>query len=239
MLSIYYNRGLGWIKKSVIFDLDGTLADSSADLIHAANACLVAHGMDAGIDVIADKQIAFLGGRALLTLGAGRSGVVLEEAELMALYPKFLGDYRAGLCIHTHPYDGVVEALETLRSRGFALGICTNKPLDLAVDLVAEMELSDYFGAILGADSLPVRKPDPEHLFETVRQCGVSGKTLLVGDTITDSQTAINAGVPFILFTDSDVVPLDEDNKPIGYDVFMRDYSELADIVNGLLGDNK
>ena len=107
------------------------------------------------------------------------------------------------------------------------------------MDLVAEMGLSHYFGAILGADSLPVRKPDPEHLFETVRQCGANGATLLVGDTITDSQTAINAGVPFILFTDSDVVPLGEDNKPIGYDVFMRNYSELADIVNGLLGDNK
>ena len=135
----------------------------------------------------------------------------------------------------------MVDALETLRTRvDFALGICTNKPLDLAVDLVAEMELSDYFGAILGADSLPVRKPDPEHLFETVRQCGANWcKTLLVGDTITDSQTASNAGVPFILFTDSDVVPLGEDNKPIGYDVFMRNYSELTDIVDGLLGDNK
>ena len=157
----------------------------------------------------------------------------------MALYPKFLGEYRATLCVHTRPYDGVVDALETLRSRGFALGICTNKPLDLAVDLVAEMGLSDYFGAILGADSLEVRKPEPEHFFETVRQCGGNGATLLVGDTMTDSLTARRAGVPFILFTDNRIVPIGIDGKPVAHDAFMHDYRELANIVDGLLGDNK
>ncbi len=229
-------------KKSVIFDLDGTLADSSADLIHAANQCLKMHGFGLGsdngmLDVVKDKRIAFLGGRALLTLGAKRGGIKLNEGQLMELYPNFLGYYRGRLCVNTYAYDGVEDALEGLRAFEFALGICTNKPVGLAKSLVQEMGLSDYFGAILGADSLEVRKPDAEHFFETVRQCGADGATLLVGDTITDSLTASNAGVPFILFSDEDgdSIPTDDDGKPIPHDALMRDYSELIGIVDRLL----
>ncbi len=76
------------------------------------------------------------------------------------------------------------------------MGICTNKPVDLAETLMTRLGVRGAFGALVGANSLPVRKPDPAPLFETVRRLGGDpARTCLVGDSDTDRRTAANAGV--------------------------------------------
>jgi len=193
------NRGQ---MQTVIFDLDGTLADTSGDLIAAANACFAGPGHGDMLDPVKDQLTAFHGGRAMLRLGLARLGLPWSEADVDARYPDFLAGYGENIDVFTRLYDGVVPALDRLASAGIALGICTNKPQALAEVLLQRLNIRDRFGAMLGADSLAVRKPDPEHLFETVRRLnGTAAKSVLIGDTMTDRETARAANIPCILVT--------------------------------------
>jgi phosphoglycolate phosphatase len=186
--------------RTVVFDLDGTLADTSADLLAAANACFRAlgHGDMLGP---ADALTAFHGGRAMLRLGFSRLGPV-AEAEIDAQYPMLLAAYAGALDVHTRLYPGAADAVERLRARGFAVAICTNKPEGLAEELVRRLGIRPLFGALVGADTLPVRKPDPApYLAAVTRAGGDPARSMLVGDTDTDRRTAAAAGVPVALVT--------------------------------------
>ncbi len=186
--------------RTVVFDLDGTLADTSADLLAAANACFRGLGHDDLLDQ-RDALTAFHGGRAMLRLGFSRLGAG-TEAEVDAQYPVLLAAYADAIDTHTRLYPGVVAAVEALRLAGFATAICTNKPEGLAVELVRRLGIRDLFGALVGADTLAVRKPDPEPLFESIRRVqGDPRRALLIGDTMTDRETGRAAGVPVVLVT--------------------------------------
>jgi phosphoglycolate phosphatase len=187
-------------RRTVVFDLDGTLADTSADLLAAANACFrgLGHGDLLGPG---DALTAFHGGRAMLRLGFSRLGE-WTEAEVDAQYPILLEAYAGALDVHTRLYPGAAEAVERLRAQGYATAICTNKPEMLAETLVQRLGVRGLFGALVGADTLPVRKPDPAPLHEVLRRVGGRAEqALLIGDTETDRKTGLNAGVPVVLVT--------------------------------------
>ena len=117
-------------------------------------------------------------------------------------YAPFLEHYAANIDTLTRLYDGVIPALDRMAAAGYGLGVCTNKPAGLAEDLLQRLGIRDRFAAMLGADTLPVRKPDPEHLWQTIDQVGgARDRAVLIGDTITDRKAAANAGVPCILVT--------------------------------------
>lgn len=187
--------------RTVIFDLDGTLADTSADLIAAANHCF--RGLGAGdlLDPGGDALTAFHGGRAMLRLGMTRLGRT-DEAEVDRLYPVLLAAYEAAIDRETRLYPGAVAAVEALRAGGFATGICTNKPEGLADLLLRRLGVRELFASLVGADTLPVRKPDPApyHL-SVARAGGTTGRSVLIGDTETDRKTGLAAGVPVALVT--------------------------------------
>ncbi len=185
--------------KTVICDLDGTLADTSGDLIAAANACFIADGHGPLLNAEADKLTAFHGGRAMLKQGLLRVGI--DDPEKVAQqYPRLLGYYAENINVHTRLYPGAVEALEALSSVGYRLGVCTNKPAGLAEKLLRALKIRDLFGSMIGADTLPVRKPDPAPYLAAVREAGGDpAMSLLVGDTETDVKTARAAGVPIVL----------------------------------------
>lgn len=219
--------------KSVIFDLDGTLADTSADLIAAANACFAAMGQGEPLDAAADALTAFHGGRAMLRLGFERLGIDWDEANVDAEYPKLLDYYGYHIAVHTTLYPSVISALEELKRRGYLLGICTNKPEGLAEILTAELGIRDMFSALLGADTLPVRKPDPEHLWETIRRVGGDlGRSALIGDTDTDRSTARNAGVPSVLVAFG---PSGEAISALQPEMLLNHYDELPDLIDQLI----
>ena len=187
--------------RTVIFDLDGTLADTSADLIAAANHCF--RGLGAGnlLDPVADALTAFHGGRAMLRLGFQRLGVV-DEAEVDRHYPVLLAAYEQEIDRHTRLYPGTVSAIEDLQGAGFRTGICTNKPERLADILLTRLGVRGLFGSLVGADTLPVRKPDPApYRLSVERAGGQVARSILIGDTDTDRQTGMAAGVPVALVT--------------------------------------
>lgn len=187
---------------TVVFDLDGTLADTAADLIAAANACFAARGLGRLLDPAADAGIAFHGGRAMLRAGYGRMGAdtLLPPGAEDEDFPRLLEFYADCIADSTRLYDGVEEALEQLRTEGYLLSVCTNKPEALAEALLRQLGVRDRFAALIGADTLPVRKPDPRPYRAAVEGAGGQvASSFLVGDTETDRKTATAAGVPVAL----------------------------------------
>ncbi|WP_319824224.1 HAD-IA family hydrolase [Thalassovita sp.] len=220
--------------KTVIFDLDGTLADTSADLIAAANACF--RGMGAG-DVLCatgDAATAFHGGRAMLKLGLERIGHADVEAEIARWYPVLLDAYAADIDRHTVLYPGVMAAVGALSAAGYKVGICTNKPAALAETLMQRLGVRGAFASLIGADTLPVRKPDPEPLRQAVlRAGGDPARSVLIGDTVTDRKTAAAMGVPCVLVTFGPEGRAVEALQP---DALLDHFDDLPDLVERLLG---
>lgn len=187
--------------RTVVFDLDGTLADTSHDLIAAANACFGSLGLGAPLDPETDAVTAFAGGRAMLRLGFARAGTG-DLAAIEDQYPRLLDHYARAIDTHTRLYPGAADAVEALRSAGLLTAICTNKPAALAETLLHRLGVRGLFGSLVGADTLPVRKPDPAPYRLAVTQAGGDpARSMLVGDTETDRDTARAAGVPCALVT--------------------------------------
>ncbi len=219
--------------KCVIFDLDGTLADTSGDLIAAANACFRERGLGELLDPKADMLTAFHGGRAMLKLGYSRIGEV-DEAQIDADFPNLLAHYRETIDVHTRLYPGTVDALDALRDAGYTLGICTNKPEALADLLLTKLGIRDRFASLVGADTLPVRKPDPVPLVAAIERAGGDlAKTVLVGDTETDVKTGDAVGVPVILVSFG---PEGTGIARLTPDALLPDFGQLRKIVEVLIG---
>jgi phosphoglycolate phosphatase len=222
--------------RTVVFDLDGTLADTSGDLLAAANACFQAMGEGDVLRVETDAGTALRGGKAMLTLGLTRLGR-MDAALVDSFYPMLLEAYGAAIDTHTFLYPGAMQAVADLSAMGYGVGICTNKPEALAEQLMASLGARDAFGALVGADTLAVRKPDPEPLFETARRLGGDpAKTVLIGDSVTDRETARAAGVPSVLVTFG---PSGEDMAALTPEALLHDYADLPDMVQDLIGVNR
>lgn len=220
--------------RTVIFDLDGTLADTSRDLIAAANACFRDLGAGDLLDAAGDAAVAFRGGRAMLALGLERLAHPDAAAAIETYYPVLLRAYARDIDTHTVLYPGAMDAVEALRADGYGVGICTNKPAALAEALLERLGVRGAFASMIGADTLPVRKPDPEPLREAARRAGGDpARTLLVGDTVTDRSTARAAGVPCVLVTFGPGGAAVADLQPEGV---IGDYAELPGEVRRLIG---
>ncbi|NNU81095.1 HAD-IA family hydrolase [Halovulum dunhuangense] len=215
--------------RSAIFDLDGTLADTSADLIAAANAGLGAELLHPA----RDQALAFRGGRAMLREGLARAGSHASDTEVERRLPAFLAHYEANIDRHTRLYPGVEGALDSLASAGWVLGVCTNKPAALAETLLGRLGLRDRFAALLGGDSLPVRKPDPRHLTDTIAALGGNpARAVLVGDSDTDRNAAKAAGVACVLVTFG---PEGAAVEALGPEALLPDYALLPDLLDRLI----
>ncbi|WP_299700272.1 HAD-IA family hydrolase [uncultured Tateyamaria sp.] len=215
---------------AVIFDLDGTLADTSGDLLAAANHCFRDMGLG---DVLGpdDAGVALRGGRMMLRTGLTRVEQ-MDDAVVDKYYPILLEAYAGDISSRTTLYPGVMQAIAALSDQGYAIGICTNKPEGLAEQLMRDLGVRDAFGSLVGADTLPVRKPDPEPLFEATRRLGINPQTcILVGDSDTDRNTARAAGVPSVLVTFG---PSGEDMAALEPEALLDDYAALPSVVTAL-----
>ncbi len=220
--------------RTVIFDLDGTLADTSADLLAAANAQFLKSGLAAPLDPVADKLTAFHGGRAMLQLGYKRLELTPDAKTMDRDYKALLADYADGIDRETRLYPGAADAIETIRAMGVAVGICTNKPVDLAETLMRRLGVRELFASLVGAGSFPVRKPDPLPYLASVEQAGgTAARSLLVGDTETDRLTARAAGVPAVLVTFG---PEGRGIERLEAEAYLASYADLAGVVVSLLG---
>jgi phosphoglycolate phosphatase len=213
----------------VVFDLDGTLADTAPDLAAALNHTLARFARPP-IDADAVRNMIGHGARALLGKGLAATGDVSEELVERG-FAAFLDFYAANICRGSRAYDGVEACLDDLREAGARLAVCTNKPEYLTHLLLHALGWRDRFDSVVGGDTLPVRKPDPAPLLEAVARAG-GGSFVLVGDSITDADTARAAGVPFVAvsfgFSDRPAVAL-------GADVIIDGFDELIPALAGII----
>ncbi|QDY68742.1 HAD-IA family hydrolase [Qingshengfaniella alkalisoli] len=218
---------------TIVFDLDGTLADTSGDLIAAANAVLSGLGNAGLLCFQQDRETAFHGGRAMLTLGYQRLGLDPDSDTRNVHYDALLNAYGAAMDVHTQLFPGVEASLDRLLAAGHRLAVCTNKMSGHAETLLGLLGIADRFGAVVGADTLPVRKPDPAPYVEAVARAGGTGQpSLLIGDTDTDLKTARAAGVPCVLVTFG---PAGERVGALEPDALLNHYDALPDLVGRLL----
>jgi phosphoglycolate phosphatase len=175
----------------VVFDLDGTLIDSVADIASAVNRML-ARMVPAVAPLPLETVRAFVGNgaRELVSRVLAQTAAAVQVDEALDV---FLDEYRGGLLDATRPYPGVVEGLDLMRDR--ILAVLTNKPGDMSRTILAGLGLADRFLRIAGGGDFPGRKPDPAGLVMLLRESGVSpSEALMVGDSGVDVATARNAG---------------------------------------------
>lgn len=209
----------------VVFDLDGTLVDTAADLMASLNHALAGHGV-AAIDPAAMRPYAGHGGRAMIERVHAARRLLLRAEALEAMVAAFMAHY--GECIPglSQPFEGAAAAMDRFAADGYRLAVCTNKPQDLSDRLMAALGLSPRFAAICGADAFTFRKPDPRHLLETIARAGGDpARAVMVGDSRTDIDTAIAAGIPVVAvdFGYSDV-----DIRTLGASRIISHYDELT-----------
>lgn len=185
--------------KSVIFDLDGTLIDTLPDVVGALNRLLAENGRGS-VTVEDGKHMIGEGAKPLVVGGFSKTGSVPDDAELDRLTARYIELYRAHPVVDSVLFPGVMDALDALRYAGVPLGVCTNKPAVMTGIVLDAFGMSDYFGSVIAGDSLPIKKPDPAHLFAVVEALGVEAAgTVYVGDSPTDVKTAKAAGIPVVV----------------------------------------
>jgi phosphoglycolate phosphatase len=180
---------------TIVFDLDGTLADTAPDLAAVLNHVLTHLGRNT-VPAESVRHLVGHGARALLRRGLEATGGASEEL-VEAGFPLYMEHYSANICRGTKAYPGIEDALDDLARRGVALAVCTNKMESLTVKLLDALGWSSRFQAVVGGDTASARKPDPAPLREAVALAG-GGSAAFVGDSIVDADTARAAGLPFV-----------------------------------------
>jgi 2-phosphoglycolate phosphatase len=179
--------------QAVLFDLDGTLADTASDLGGALNALRVAKGM-APMDLALLRPHASAGARGMIKVGLG---IEPGHPEHEILRLAFLGAYTACLADTTALFPGMAEVLDAIERAGLKWGVVTNKPHRFTVPVMAGLQLSQRSHVTISGDSTAHAKPHPLPLLTACEQLGVSPqRTLYVGDDLRDIQSAQAAGMP-------------------------------------------
>jgi phosphoglycolate phosphatase len=183
--------------RAVVFDLDGTLIETAAD-IHAVLADVLAEAGIATPDLAAVRGMIGDGARVLLERALGAAGA---DGDLDRLHHRFVARYAEVPCRHSEPYPGARDLLAGLRRDGWRLGMCTNKPQAPTEGLLAALDLAAAFDVVIGGDRVPgARKPDPRHLAAVLDLLEVPAEgAVMVGDSRNDLLPARALGMPCIL----------------------------------------
>jgi phosphoglycolate phosphatase len=175
----------------VLFDLDGTLVDSAVDLLNALNRVVVDAGR-AALPLAAIRPVVSKGARAMLKVAFPDESVEAREARVAP----FLAYYADAVAHHSTPFAGIEAVLGAIEAQDARWGIVTNKPLYLAKGVVDSMGWSGRCAVLVGGDSLPRRKPDPDPLLLACDTLGVAaGEGVYVGDDERDIVAARAAGM--------------------------------------------
>jgi len=218
----------GW---TLAFDLDGTLVETHEDLVGTLNRMLVIEGLPTA-PMEGARELIGGGARALLKHGFERAGASAERADDPDLFDAFIADYIEHIADHSAPFEGVAETLETLASRGATLIVVTNKRSDLSELLLAKIDLTRHFAAVVGPDRVSARKPSGCHLTEAILSVGGDPtRAVMVGDAAPDVGCAKDAGIPCIgVSFGYTPVPIEDLEPDVIVDAF-EDIEEAVDMI--------
>jgi|TARA_B110000438_G_scaffold302618_1_gene360877 phosphoglycolate phosphatase len=182
---------------TILFDLDGTIVDTAPDLMAAHNHVMKKFGHD-------EKKledIKTLAGKGTwLMMQRSFKKEVTNEGVKKEMTKEFLDFYSKNIDKDSKAIKGIVNFLKWAKIKNISTAVCTNKQEKLAIDLLKKIKLFDYFEYIAGCDTFDFNKPDPRHLTNVVEIIGGDlKKTIMVGDSEVDANSAHNANIPFVL----------------------------------------
>lgn len=178
--------------QAVLFDLDGTLADTAPDLVAALNRLRSEHGR-AALPLATVRPYASSGARGLLQIGFGLKP---EDARFEPLRDAFLDHYEARVCVETRLFPGMIELLAAIEQRGIRWGVVTNKSSRFTPRIIAALGLEARAACVVCGDTTPHIKPHPASLLHAARQLALEpAQCCYVGDDLRDVQAALAAGM--------------------------------------------
>lgn len=217
---------------TIVFDLDGTLVDTAPDLVRALNATMDLEGL-APFRVETMRRMVGQGARVAIERAATIHGLTFSPKRLDELTEAFVSFYRRDIARESKPFPGVEDSLDALAAMGAKLAVCTNKRTALSQQLLDALDLSARFSVIVGADSVPDRKPHPDHYRATVsRAGGVVRRSVMIGDSTADVAAARAAGAPAAVVSFG---YCDGDCYALGADVVLNRFADVAPACRRLL----
>ena len=212
----------------MLYDLDGTLLDTAADITLALNRALAEQGWDA-MEEGDIRHMIGRGGPLLVERAAQAQRRELDQRTRAVLVERFFHHY--GLLEPTHqavaqPYPGVVEGVKRLNAAGLRSAVVTNKQHRFAVDLLQRLDLSRYIDVVVGGDTCERRKPDPQPLLFACESMRVDkSKVVSIGDSTNDVQAARAAEIPIVCVTYG--YNEGQDPRALPCDAFIDSFTEL------------
>jgi phosphoglycolate phosphatase len=226
-------------KLSIIFDLDGTLVDTAPDLLSAHNHVMRKFGFTSKnleeIKNLAGKGAAVMIGRSIWESAKKEFSSINDQKIKDEMLKEFINYYQKNIVVKSKLVTGVYEFLKWAKSMNISMGVCTNKQEHLAVDLLKKIKIYDFFEYVAGRNTFEYCKPDPRHLTSIIEiMNGNIKKSLMIGDSENDADTAKLAGVPMILLENGYT---DKKTEQIYHDHLVKDFVGIEKIVINYLND--
>ena len=224
-------------KFTILFDLDGTLIDTAPDLMNAHNYVMNKYGYETksteDIRKLVGKGSASLIGRSVWGQAKKEFSKVSDKDIKKEMVKEFIEYYRKNIAVESKPVNGVLEFLNWAKKNNISMGVCTNKQEYLSINLLKQLKIYDYFEYIAGSDTFDYCKPDPRHLTNVIEiMQGDIKKSLMIGDSETDSESAKAAGIPFILLEDGYT---EKKVSEIYHDYLVKDFVNIEEIISKYL----
>ena len=221
-------------KFTVLFDLDGTLIDTAPDLMNAHNHVMQKFGYETKstneIRNLVGKGAASMIGRSLWNQARKELKKIDDERIKSKMVDEFIDYYGKNIAVESKLIPGVLDFLEWCKNNNISMAVCTNKTEHLAVDLLKKIKVYDYFEYVAGHNTFDYCKPDPRHLTNVIEIIqGELNKSLMIGDSETDSESAKAAGLPFILLEDGYT---DKSINEIYHNHLIKDFNGIELIIN-------
>jgi len=224
-------------KLTILFDLDGTLVNTAPDLMRAHNYVMKKYGF--GERKLSDiKKLAGRGSKVMLTKSmhevAELSGKITKTDDIVEQMTKeFVDFYSKNIVKESTLKNGVLEFLSWCKNNSILMGVCTNKQEHLSIDLLKKIKIYHFFDYVAGGNTYKHNKPDPKHLTDTIEILGGNvKKSLMVGDSETDSKASKAANIPFILIEDGYT---EKKTNEIYHDYLSKDFVGLEKIIEKFL----
>ena len=215
---------------TILFDLDGTLVDTAPDLMAAHNHVMKKYGKNE--KKLSDiKTLASRGAWVMMQRSFKED--VKDEKTKKLMVNEFIDFYSKNINNQSKPIDGIFEFLDWAKTKNISMAVCTNKRESLAIDLLKKINMYKYFEYIAGADTFEFNKPDPRHLTNVIEIIGGDlKKTIMIGDSEVDANSAQNANLPFILVKDGYT---EKSEKEIKHDELISDFIGFEKIIERYL----
>ena len=226
-------------KYTILFDLDGTLVDSAPDLMLAHNHVMKKYGY-AERKLSDIKKLAGRGAQLMLARSihdlAELSGKTKKTDDIVKEMTRdFIDYYSKNIVKESTLKTGVLDFLSWCKNNSISMAVCTNKQEHLSIDLLKKIKIYDFFDYVAGGNSFNHNKPDPRHLTDTIEVInGEIKKTIMIGDSETDSASAKAANIPFVLIKDGYT---EKTAQQIYHDHLVKNFIGLDKIIQKYLDD--